>query len=653
MNNNNLANIYPQHQHQQQQQQQQQPQSQMLHVPQLQSQQQNNSISVMQHHMQPPIPQAPLHSTVQMPMQMQPQAQLFSINPINQLSATYMNTLDTGAAMTFMRNNGNSNSNNTMAKSIVTGNSGITDSVNGSIALESLNTFITNTNIAGQNRHFSTSQMQQPLMQQQQQQQQQQSNHLTSINPSYLLNKPLSSGSHLQTFNLNVNGTNSNQSTKNVAQSHSPRSSGISKKKQASPKPKSKKPASNTVSANLKGLTNMNDASVASAALNTANSIDSTIDNIINNILNGESNSTTTPVTTTTTATTTNTTNNKNNNNNNQNLKSGNKSANSSVASLLPSVNSQPQFKCNTCGKEFLKSDFLKKHILSKHTVTPLYSCSFCKQGFSTKSTARSHVENGHADYVCPVCNKTFKSGSLAKRHIESLHANIQQQQQQSDQQPLKPRKEIRVECRLIDMTAENKNKLDLISLDGYSEQQTIASVTIGHNANGPVQNINTTSNMIFANGQTTNENLQSTTTLIPSTTTHSTFSILGETISLSNPNQSTFNTIGFAAANGTSLTGGLMNQPASGGLFFINQPTRYTISNSNELQTTTTTAASSDHSMRKIFQSAITPDYILDMNNNYVNTAQLITNGSKSHMLLNQHANNATSNIDDLLSIN
>lgn len=53
-------------------------------------------------------------------------------------------------------------------------------------------------------------------------------------------------------------------------------------------------------------------------------------------------------------------------------------------------------FKCQHCAKDFFYENHLRKHILSKHTVTPLFSCSFCSQGFSTKSTAKSHVENSH-----------------------------------------------------------------------------------------------------------------------------------------------------------------------------------------------------------------------------------------------------------------
>ena len=53
-------------------------------------------------------------------------------------------------------------------------------------------------------------------------------------------------------------------------------------------------------------------------------------------------------------------------------------------------------FTCQQCGKDFFYENHLRKHILSKHTVTPLYACSHCSQGFSTRSTAKSHVENSH-----------------------------------------------------------------------------------------------------------------------------------------------------------------------------------------------------------------------------------------------------------------
>jgi hypothetical protein len=103
-----------------------------------------------------------------------------------------------------------------------------------------------------------------------------------------------------------------------------------------------------------------------------------------------------------------------------------------------------------------------RKHVLSKHSQTPLYSCSCCNQGFSTRATAKSHVENSHASYACPICNKSFKNKSHCVRHISSTHSSSNSNVLST----LEPKREFKTDAKLIDQSLVNINMLNLIQID-------------------------------------------------------------------------------------------------------------------------------------------------------------------------------------------
>ncbi len=115
--------------------------------------------------------------------------------------------------------------------------------------------------------------------------------------------------------------------------------------------------------------------------------------------------------------------------------------SNSTSKSLIKS------FKCTLCNKCFFYENYLKKHILSKHSSTPMFSCSFCGKGFSNKSNARSHVANSHLDYACQLCGKMLKSKALAQRHMNTNHP----EQAVSDLKILQPVKQTKIDAKIIE----------------------------------------------------------------------------------------------------------------------------------------------------------------------------------------------------------
>ena len=82
-------------------------------------------------------------------------------------------------------------------------------------------------------------------------------------------------------------------------------------------------------------------------------------------------------------------------------------------------------FICDSCGKDFLSTFYLKRHKQMKHcekgrTTGSKTTCTQCD--FETFSTLqmRSHEKKAHGvpcDFICDTCGKDFLSKSRLKRH--------------------------------------------------------------------------------------------------------------------------------------------------------------------------------------------------------------------------------------------
>jgi hypothetical protein len=173
------------------------------------------------------------------------------------------------------------------------------------------------------------------------------------------------------------------------------------------------------------------------------------------------------------------------------------------LSNLMPSLTSTSShstsksliksFKCNLCNKCFFYENYLKKHMLSKHSSTPMFSCSFCGKGFSNKSNARSHVANSHLDYGCQLCGKMFKSKSLAQRHINTSHAGV------SDLKMLEPVKQTKIDAKIIEFSTNLSN-----SSNNYNNNQNViqANSLVPNNTQLFIDNnsINNSNNMNILN---------------------------------------------------------------------------------------------------------------------------------------------------------
>lgn len=78
---------------------------------------------------------------------------------------------------------------------------------------------------------------------------------------------------------------------------------------------------------------------------------------------------------------------------------------------------------CHVCGKSYLATTGLLRHIRSKHQEYQV-SCKRCRKIFPSMEAKEKHTktERSCMPYVCPKCNERFLDWKSRKRHMETSH---------------------------------------------------------------------------------------------------------------------------------------------------------------------------------------------------------------------------------------
>ena len=81
-------------------------------------------------------------------------------------------------------------------------------------------------------------------------------------------------------------------------------------------------------------------------------------------------------------------------------------------------------FNCEICEKSYTTNKCKKNHIDIVHGKVKKFTCDVCSSSFGFKFQLTIHIENNHkgGKYECKNCGKVFVgSGGLAK-HIKAIH---------------------------------------------------------------------------------------------------------------------------------------------------------------------------------------------------------------------------------------
>ena len=83
-------------------------------------------------------------------------------------------------------------------------------------------------------------------------------------------------------------------------------------------------------------------------------------------------------------------------------------------------------FKCEICGKGFLRQDHHEDH-MNRHYDIRAYECGFCGKKFVRDTELTRHLGTHQEERTvkCTLCDKMFKTTDIMKKHIRKVHEKV------------------------------------------------------------------------------------------------------------------------------------------------------------------------------------------------------------------------------------
>lgn len=88
-------------------------------------------------------------------------------------------------------------------------------------------------------------------------------------------------------------------------------------------------------------------------------------------------------------------------------------------------------FKCDICGKSYLRENIFNKHKIKCTGTIKTYPCDTCNKQFKSKYKLKEHMYThmkGNS-FTCEICGKYYKTKSILKKHTFRIHGKNNKQQ--------------------------------------------------------------------------------------------------------------------------------------------------------------------------------------------------------------------------------